>query len=509
MSDLREIYRSSDEYASVASIALFVVSIGVLLTMIYSSASLVLGALGALIILVLAFIRPTWALALLLLYLPFEPFLLKWVPESLYVYARYVSEGVIYLLVASTIWKRLTGQIKFATTPIDIAFVLLIVVALASALINFIPLSDALLGLRQIIRFMLLFFITVHLAPSKEWVRRVIFGLFLVLGIQIILGYGQVLFGETVDTFLLPTESRSFGEIQLVSGTVQFWDYGQRIFGTMGRYDRLGTFMAFMLLIGLAMLYEKKLRERYGWLGWGFLLALPALAFTYSRSSWFGFVLGALFIALWARRDKRVAWGVGIAGGLLLFYLAVSGLVIDTLLEVPDQNLTERFFEAFSYERWRSEYYGLGRMYWIVETLGSVVPASPMFGHGPGMFGGGAAAALGNTHVYDMLGLPFGVYGTEGYIDNNWFSLWGEIGTLGLSVYVWIYVSLFLTCIKVWRGSRDPMTRALALGVAAAMIAIVLNAFLATFLEVRTLASYLWVMGGAVVVLGKREKLLE
>ena len=53
------------------------------------------------------------------------------------------------------------------------------------------------------------------------------------------------------------------------------------------------------------------------------------------------------------------------------------------------------------------------------------------------------------------------------------------------------------------------MTRALALGVAAAMIAIALNAFLATFLEVRTLASYLWVMGGVVVSLGKREKILE
>ncbi|MBT4857110.1 hypothetical protein HON52_02885 [Candidatus Uhrbacteria bacterium] len=509
MKGIREIYRSSDEYAGIASIALFTVSIGVLLIMIYSSASLVLGALAGLLVLVLAFLRPTWALALLLFYLPFEPFILKWVPDDLYVYARYVSEGIIYLLVASTVWKRFTGQIKRETTPIDISFVILIVVALASALINFIPVTDMLLGIRQIIRFILLFFVTVHLAPSTQWVKKVLMGLFLILAVQIALGYGQAIFGERLDTFLLPTESRSFGDIQLTSGTVQFWDYGQRIFGTMGRYDRLGTFMAFMLLIGLSMLYEKKLRKRYSWLGWGLLIALPALAFTYSRSSWFGFVLGALFIAIWAKRDQRVRWGVGIAIGGLLIYLAISGLVVDTLLEVPDQNLTERFFEAFSYERWRSEYYGLGRVYWVIETIGSVIPASPVFGHGPGMFGGGAAAALSNTHVYEMLGLPFGVYGTQGYIDNNWLSLWGEIGTLGLGIYIWMYVTLFLTCVRVWRKSKDPMTRALALGVAAAMIAIVLNAFLATFLEVRTLASYLWVMGGVVVVLGKREKLIE
>lgn len=509
MPDLREIYRSSDEYANVASIALFGVAIGVLLIMIYSSASIVLGALVGVTMLILSFLRPTWALFVLLLYLPFEPFLLKWVPDNIYVYTRYASESIIYMLVASTVWKRLTGQIKWAISPIDLPFIGLLVVASASALINLVDVSDALLGLRQIIRFILLFFVVVHLAPSKEWIKRIVFGLFIVLGIQILLGYGQVAFGEPVDTFLLPTVSRSIGDIQLTSGTTQFWDYGQRIFGTMGRYDRLGTFMAFMLLIGLAMFYEKKLRKRYGWLGWGLLIALPALAFTYSRSSWFGFVLGALFVALWAKRDKRVAWSVGLAGGVLLFYLAVSGLVIDSLLEVPDQNLTERFFEAFSYERWRSEYYGLGRMYWIIETVTTVIPASPVFGHGPAMFGGGAAAALGNTYVYDTLGLPFGVYGTQGYIDNNWLSLWGEIGTLGLAAYLWMYVTLFWTCVRVWRQSKDPMTRALALGVAAGMIAITLNAFLATFLEVRTLAAYLWVMGGAVVVLGKREKILE
>ena len=125
------------------------------------------------------------------------------------------------------------------------------------------------------------------------------------------------------------------------------------------------------------------------------------------------------------------------------------------------------------------------------------------------MYGGGAVSALGNTDVYDNLGLPFGVYGTEGYIDNNWFSLWGETGTIGLAVYLWMFIALFLLCVRVWRRSKHAFTRALALGVAAAMLAVALNAFLATFLEVRTLASYLWVFGGIVVVMGQREELLE
>ena len=174
-------------------------------------------------------------------------------------------------------------------------------------------------------------------------------------------------------------------------------------------------------------------------------------------------------------------------------------------MEVSGQNLIDRFFEAFSYERWRSEYYGLGRLYWIVQTLFAVIPASPIFGHGPSMFGGGAAAALGNSGVYDALGLPFGVYGSGGYIDNNWFSLWRELGTLGLFAYLWLYLTLFVFSIKTWMASGRPFTRAFALGIAAACISVALNAFLATFLEVRTLAPYLWVGGAIVVLLAERE----
>lgn len=36
------------------------------------------------------------------------------------------------------------------------------------------------------------------------------------------------------------------------------------------------------------------------------------------------------------------------------------------------------------------------------------------------------------------------------------------------------------------------------------MLAVALNAFLATFLEVRTLAFYLWLYGGFIVVLGRQ-----
>jgi O-antigen ligase len=135
------------------------------------------------------------------------------------------------------------------------------------------------------------------------------------------------------------------------------------------------------------------------------------------------------------------------------------------------------------------------------------VPASPIFGHGPGTYGGGAAAVLGNSKVYDELGLPFGVAGTSGFIDNNWFSLWGEIGTLGLALYVWMFVILFRSARAVYRESRDPFIRGMALGYLGATLAFALQAMLGTYLEVRTISLYFWMFGAFIVVAGQQEKL--
>ncbi len=509
MIDLRSTYRASEDTSRIAIIALVLFIALAMTGTIFLSPELVLASVFGVAFVIFTFARPTWSLAALLWYLPFEPFLLKWIPDGVYIYARYASEGVIYLLALVALILVFTGKRRYTSTRIDLPFVLFVVVLLATALINFVPPLTAALGVRQILRFILLFFVVIIMRPETKWIKTVLYGLFLILAFQILLGYGQALFGEPLDEFLLPSEQRIYGEIQLTTGTEQFWDPGQRVFGTMGRYDQLGTWMAFLMLIIVSILYEGRLRKYRKPLGALLLFAILGIALTYSRSSWFGFLLGFLFITIWIKRDRRVMWVSGLTVGALALYLAFSGLVVHQLTETSDQDYAERFFEAFSYERWRSEYYGLGRLFWIVQTPTAVVPASAVFGHGPAMFGGGAVAALGNTLVYDEVGLPFGVYGTEGYIDNNWLSLWGETGTLGLGLYLWMYIGLFLACLSVWHRSRKGFTRALALGVAAAMLAVMLNAFLATFLEVRTLAPYLWVFGGLVIVMGEREKLLE
>ncbi len=507
MPDFRRIYRHAEEHTAAYVVALFALLALLIGAQAFLSGLAILSIVISACLIVLAIYRPLWTLAFLSIYLPFEPFLLTFIPDGIYFLARFFSEALIYLLVAVVMWRRFTGRVSFQKTPIGLPFFLFVVVALSSAVINFVSPTVALLGLRQILRFILVFFVIVYLNPPRDYIRKLTFAMLAIVLFEAGLGLTQAALGEPLDLLLLPSETRTFGDFVLTPGVIQTWEPGSRVFATLGRYDRLGTFLAFFLLLASACVYEFKTQKERRKLWWPFLLGLPALLLTYSRSSWFGFLLGFLFIALWIKRDRRVLYATIACLGVLIGYLFYSGIAVGYLTDVPGQTVVERFFEAFSYERWRGEYYGFGRLYWIVQTVVAVVPAAPLFGFGPGQYGGGAVAALGNARAYEQLGLPFGVYGTDGYIDNNWFSLWGETGTLGIVFYLWMYLALFVYAVRVYRSVKnDALVRALSLGFAAAMIAVALNAFLATFLEVRTLAFYLWLYGGFIVVLGKKAK---
>lgn len=460
------------------------------------------------IFVVAAFLRPEAIIAGLALYTPFEPFLLKFVPDELYLYARYFSEGLIYLLVLVVAYRIFVRRSSIRSTPIDLPFIFFCIVAFASLVINFVHPFTGLLGLRQIIRFIILFFVTVYLDPEERFIKRLTVALFAVMVFQGALGAVQSISGGRIDSFLLPSERRFYESIQLTSGVEQFWSPGTRVFATLGRYDQLGTFLCFFALLAIGLIYRITDKTDRRHLLWIVLAAMPALLLTLSRASWFGFAIGLFIIGGVIMKDWRIKYGYSALAGIAILYLTITGIAVRYLIDYPEQTLVERFFEAFSYERWRGEYFGLGRVYWVVQTPLVVVRSSPLFGVGPGQYGGGAAAALGNTSVYEKLNLPFGVYGSEGYIDNNWFSLWGETGTIGLAFYLWMFIALGRMTLTTAHRARDGFLRGLALGFVGCIVAVTFQAFLATYLEVRTLALYFWLYSAFIYVLARREKVI-
>ncbi len=475
---------------------------------VFTSPLKVLAVAITLIAIALSITRPYLVVAALAIWTPFEPFLLKFIPDELYVYARYFPEALIYLMAALVTVHVLLEQRRLPRTPIDFTFFMFMAAVLVSGVLNLVSPSIFVFGVRQIIRYIVYYFAVVYLAPPKTRIRQTVLILLGVAAFESALGIIQALLGGSLDAFLLPSDRKFYESIQLTAGVQQFWAPGQRVFATMGRYDQLGTFLAFFGLIALGLIYEAKKHLEHRWLGVLMLLILPALVLTYSRSSWFGFLLGFVIIGLFLKRDKRVAIVLGLFIAVVLSVFFYDRVIMRYLIDVPQQTIVERFYEAFSPERLKGEYYGLGRVYWWVNTPLVVVRSSPFYGVGPGQFGGGAAAALRNTKAYDRLGLPFGVYGTDGQIDCNWMSLWGETGTVGIVFYLAMMVVLLRTSYRVFKRSSDPWSRGLALGAIGAQASVVFQAFFGSYLEVRTLALFLWFIAALVAAQAKREELL-
>ena len=490
-------------FLSLSIAAVFLAAIAV-----FTSPLKVLAVAITLIAIALSVTRPYLVVVALALWTPFEPFLLKFVPDELYVYARYFPEALIYLMAVLVTVHVLMEHRRLPRTPIDFTFVLFMVAILASAVLNFVSPSIFVFGVRQIIRYIIFYFAVVYLAPPKGRIRLTLLILLGIAAFESVLGIIQAVLGGAWDAFLLPSDRKFFESIQLTAGVRQFWAPGQRVFATMGRYDQLGTFLAFFGCIALGLIYEAKKHIEHRWLGALMLVLIPALVLTYSRSSWFGFVLGFLVIGLWIKRDKRVAVAIGLFAVIAASVFLYDRVVLRYLTDVPQQTIIERFYEAFSPERLKGEYYGLGRVYWWINTPSVVVRSSPFFGVGPGQFGGGAAAALHNTKAYDKLGLPFGVYGTDGQIDCNWMAIWGETGTVGLIFYLAMMIVIARTSYRIYKRSDDPWTRGLALGMLGAESSVAFQAWFGSYLEVRTLALFLWFIAALVVVLGKREEIV-
>ena len=507
MIDFRSVYRHAEEHTNFFVGGLFCLLVFLIIFQSIFSPGIVIAGLLSLLALWVALTRPIWILGFLSLYLPFESIVLKFTPDDVYFIARYFSEGLIYLVAFVVLLNFFLGRQKHQSTPIDSAFVFLLISMFASVLINFVPVSVAVLGVRQILRFVIVFFLVVQLKPAQSFIRNLTIAMLVIVLFQSVLGITQALLGQPLDEFLLPGDEHAIGSILLTGGVDQFWDPGSRVFATLGRYDRLGNFLYIFLLISSGFLFVKqRSKEISSFLPWIFLLGLPTLVLTYSRASWFAFLLGFLFIGLYVMRDKRVFTGLVVFIVSIMLVLGSSGLNVALLTESSGQTLTERFFESFSYARWAGEYYGLGRTFWFVHTPLNIVSASPIFGWGPGQYGGGAVSALRNTTVYEAVDLPFGVFGTEGYIDNNWFSLWGEIGTLGMIFYLWMFLGLFVFAMRQYRISKDPFVQAMCLGFAAMVIAVSFNAFTSTLLEIRTIAFYFWLYAGFIVVLSNTKQ---
>ncbi len=441
-----------------------------------------------------------YLLIVLLLWFPFESIVLRFTPIDYYAFVKYFPEVILYLAFFLSWMKFLVKEKKLIPqNPLNIWIGLFLVVTLISFLLNNYRTWIFVLGLRQVLRFVLVYYLVLFENFERQTMKKLFRLIMAMVFIEAIFGIVQYLFGGVLDKYLFFSETVNIGGGAMLGEIEQFWTPGKRVFATMGRYDRLGSFLAFGLAMSFPLIYKLKNIDRDFWYYAFMVVAGAGLVLTSSRASWIGAALGIFVAGVLVAKDRRV-WMFFVSSAVALtFYLLGFALVTANTFQITektDMTFQERVFEAVSWRSWQNSYEGFGRIFFIINTPLKVVSAYPFFGVGVGNYGGGVAATMLNDNYYNRLGLPFGVANVYGQIDNNWMSIWGESGTLGLICWIAFFVVLFKAGFILNQIGKDGLAHTLGLGFCALSPAIAVIGFFGPYFEFRALMFYFWLLAG-------------
>jgi len=101
--------------------------------------------------------------------------------------------------------------------------------------------------------------------------------------------------------------------------------------------------------------------------------------------------------------------------------------------------------------------------------------------------------------------LPFGIQNFYGQIDNNWFAIWGEVGTLGLVAWALIF---FQIAKVAWLVAKEDdfigeLLGSAVLGITAGVCVL---GFFGPYFEFRSLMFYFWTLTGLMFLYWRKHK---
>ncbi|MDO8885563.1 O-antigen ligase family protein [Candidatus Oleimmundimicrobium sp.] len=444
--------------------------------LIFRQPSLVLLGLVSLGILVLMLSRIEVGIYFILLFVPVELTLDLFAPSSL----KYLDEAILLVIFFGLLLRIfITRRKDFKSTPLDKPLIVFLLIAFVSIVINKVPLSVGLAGLRAFLQYVLLYYVIIYSEISLSTLKKMVWLSVVVAAVLSVGGVIQEILGPYAfgGWFMGIAENRAFRVGSML-----------RVFSTMANPNTFGTYLSILLPVTLGLaLYECRLKRRVIL----FLFSAPmilALILTFSRESWVGLLVGIAVVGVLI--DKRVL--------IILFVLFLVASV------AFPQQIAGRLLEGFSLKYLMSSYgpptaifHGGGRVFYYVNTM-KVVKDNFLFGVGPGRYGG-SVAAIFKTPVYKKYAIPMSM----AQIDTFWMQLWGEVGTLGLIVFLFMLGRFFHEARRIVLNDETPrFLKGLTAGFMVGFVAVLIEALAANIFEVHTTMLFFWFFMAVVVRFG-------
>lgn len=382
-------------------------------------------------------------LILLLISFPLFDFILRnWVKFG----GGLWDKVVIFALILFAIIKKIdTNREETGLKQQFFAFILLCVVFLFYNMPNF---SVSFEGFRSVLQFMVPFFIGYYIFQYRQqWLVSIRFLMFIGLIIALY-GLAQPFLGVE-----MPVGWIDAGEAQRF-----------RAFSIVQSPNVLGGYMALLVPIGIGLFFaETNKKWKLTWGSVTFILLICLIA-TLSRGAWLAFAAAIVILAILIDRRTLIA-------------VLVAGILITAFVPGVTERITYLFSDTYM-EKSATD----GR---IARWGGALdqVRSEPFLGRGLGHYGGAVAQR------------NFGIT----YVDNYYAKTLAEIGLVGLTLFLWLLLSIFYKGFLKIKATNDHQLRWLMRGILTGLIALFFHNGVENIFEVPFITIYFWFLAGSLL----------
>lgn len=415
-------------------------------------------------------------------YITFEVVILNFIPTSLVGMTRYGIEGLSYIVLIYSILNSMIKKKEIRFNKCDLYILTFIMFSIVTAMINNVELKIFIMGLRWIVRYVVIYYIFKFNKFSKQDIQSIINYFYKLIIFEVVLGLVQVGLKEKLDFILSPKTI----ELEYYTITMDKINSKFSIFATFGRYGEYGYFVTLAMLFLYSKYYFDK-QKKYLFL---MFLTTLALIFSYARQAVLAVMIVFVIFYFSNRKIKILSKCKIIFISLFILLLGIIFLYyagFETGQGVTTEGIAQRFLSMFSKEYIMGDYYGGGRTYFYTTVNKIFLTTKPFIGYGTGMYGTQSALQY-NTLVYDTLSIP-----TRCSMDVYITSILGQVGLIGLFLLFKCYHSFFKECKKYQYTDEDNY---IYMFIRLTFIAIMFCSFFGSNLSDRYQAFYVWMFFG-------------
>jgi len=458
-------------------------------------------------------LKITRTLFILVLFVPFEVLILKYLPvsDTIYGYLRFAVEVIIYLL-AGLLLVRYAGQKKLPEgTPIDKPLEIFIGYALLITAMNQAPLIQSFLGLRVLLRYVPLFYIMALIQLDRKFVKATFYSLMFTGVIQGCITAYQHYFG--IAGFWYPRAS----DLEIAGKQVTYkliatgFGSGREMgagIGTFGDSVPLALFMVIVFVVAMAAVQKRSGLKKRIRMNLFIVLGLMLLTifYTYSRGSVL-LAIASLPIIFYFTGGRKIVIAGSMVALLLISPVILTGFLgngqgdgsyINPKQQYTDpiSNITSVFTTGYLENTLQ---YSRGMV--LTEIGGQLLMSVKLFGYGP------AQDYALEKAAQEIFGSNIPINNLPIINDVYWVAFLVYYGIIGLIIYLFILYKIMRASVLVYKYTPDEYMKIFGLAMAAiVLISIPYSFILRTFLF-RSFGFYFWLLGGIVVSEYRRLKI--